>query len=85
MEWLNPAVIVVYLVAMVMFGFWGKRRTKTFRLSCGRATLGQYFIQPPSSLSFWAVHQPLVVSGWAMSTVSPECGWLPQLASALSF
>src|SRR5699024_7148476 len=28
MEWLNPAVIVVYLVAMVMFGFWGKRRTK---------------------------------------------------------
>ncbi len=28
MEWLNPAVIVVYLVAMVMFGFWGKRKTK---------------------------------------------------------
>ncbi|MDN6457668.1 MAG: sodium:solute symporter, partial [Yaniella sp.] len=28
MEWLNPAIIIVYLIAMVMFGFWGKRRTK---------------------------------------------------------
>lgn len=28
MEWLDPAIIIVYLIAMVMFGFWGKRRTK---------------------------------------------------------
>lgn len=28
MEWLNPAIIIVYLIAMVMFGFSGKRRTK---------------------------------------------------------
>ena len=23
MEWVNAAVIVVYLIALVMFGFWG--------------------------------------------------------------
>lgn len=28
MEWLNVAVIIVYLVAMITFGFWGLRRTK---------------------------------------------------------
>lgn len=28
MEWLNPAVIIIYLIAMILFGFWGKRKTK---------------------------------------------------------
>ncbi|WP_271394946.1 sodium:solute symporter [Neomicrococcus lactis] len=28
MEWINIAIVVIYLVAMLAFGFWGKSRTK---------------------------------------------------------
>lgn len=28
MEWLNVGVIVLYLIGMILFGFWGKSRTK---------------------------------------------------------
>ena len=44
MEWLNPTIIIVYLFAMVMFGFWGKRRTKDVSdyLVAGRR-LGPFF------------------------------------------
>lgn len=28
MEWLDAGVVLLYLVAMVLFGFWGQRRTK---------------------------------------------------------
>lgn len=44
MEWLNPAIIIVYLIAMILFGFWGKRRTKDVSdyLVAGRR-LGPFF------------------------------------------
>ena len=70
------AIVAIYLIGMIAFGFWGKRRatTQSDFLVAGRrlgrcSTPGRW---PPSCS---AARPPSAVSASGTSTASPACGW----------